>query len=1112
MFKIKTNFCYRILLVFFLFLSFWALPNLTFASTLRFNLSLSNPGNFGTFIDHTTYASFGQINSEIWYRFYGRSLKVNVRQYPNYLKASVDGGAYQALRGDSTAGWTPDVFSFAEDGWHEVVIALVHGAENNASIYTTDSFEVVADGTPQMSQSQNLGTHYDLPSTAFNNVGISSYNATSDPSLVSSAYSKYIKFKATTSSINLLTLGTEQVAYAIDGVRILNVPTQSNTTYGPDWYVISGLDGTKEHEYTIFKKTSPYVVMLGSGGTFSGIPADASRPVVLALGDSQTEGISWGTTNDATTYYDVLWNLRLGVRTLSRGKAGNTIAAADARIATDVTPYNPDVVFVHLGYNGWSSSDYTTLINHLLAISSVDHVICAGPTGDWADWQTMNQSVKAVVEAINNPKVTWADVSQWNQTPNSLNGHHSPIGVLQLSGDNLGAIQLTNTPSDGNTATITGLDANSEIFEFDNNGSVTSGHVSVTIGADAATTASNLMAAIITEKNAGRLNVKPMTVLRTNQYGVGLSANSLAVSGANLVAFQPNQKGYLTAIQDILGPYTYYVVPTQSSVGVGNSLTGTVTASSAFDGVSQITLTLTDGSHSATATVTPQAGNTSTSWSITAPAYPGTYTLSGVSSGGSVNTNPSSQNIIVTDSTPPTTTANVNSGSYNVSKTVTLSCTDGTGVGCDKTYYTLDGTDPTTGSTQYLTPISIPDNATTTLKFFSQDANNNSETIKSKTYTIDKIAPTLAFTDDVAAGPVQSDTITADWGDATIKKWKYNSNTTCSTVAGSYTKTGSDLITQTTEDNNGKYICLYGEDSVGNISTLASAYPVNITLINLTITDYYPNNVIFPVTTTSVTFDLTTNENALCKYSIASGADFSSMTNFDSTNDVHHIANIVGLNSGTVYNFYIKCTDATAKFVELPIQFSVAPLENKISLKAVKVKIKRATNKFKDTIYSFKKKIKLKSQDLNLANGRVEIFKGNKKITTILNDANGFWSGNIKLKGGSSSWIKLRMYDNFGTLISTSKAKIKVDTEKPKFVSDWLPWRIIRATTVLNFEAKDNIGVDNYKIEIGGKNFTTKEGKWTVSNEIPVGLQKIRIKAFDEAGNYASEWRMLYVK
>jgi len=86
------------------------------------------------------------------------------------------------------------------------------------------------------------------------------------------------------------------------------------------------------------------------------------------------------------------------------------------------------------------------------------------------------------------------------------------------------------------------------------------------------------------------------------------------------------------------------------------------------------------------------------------------------------------------DNTGPTTTASPAGGTYITAQTVTLTCNDNSGVGCDKTYYTIDGTDPTTGSIQYTAPLAI--STDTTLKFFSTDLNGENESIRTEIYTI----------------------------------------------------------------------------------------------------------------------------------------------------------------------------------------------------------------------------------------------------------------------------------------------------------------------------------------------------------------------------------------
>lgn len=102
------------------------------------------------------------------------------------------------------------------------------------------------------------------------------------------------------------------------------------------------------------------------------------------------------------------------------------------------------------------------------------------------------------------------------------------------------------------------------------------------------------------------------------------------------------------------------------------------------------------------------------------------------------------------DTTAPTSAASVAGGSYNTAQSVSLSCTDEVdGTGCDKTYFTTDGSTPTTASAVYSTAIDIT--ATTTLKFFSTDMEGNSETIQTVDYIIDTVPPTVDATTPAGA-------------------------------------------------------------------------------------------------------------------------------------------------------------------------------------------------------------------------------------------------------------------------------------------------------------------------------------------------------------------------
>ncbi len=92
------------------------------------------------------------------------------------------------------------------------------------------------------------------------------------------------------------------------------------------------------------------------------------------------------------------------------------------------------------------------------------------------------------------------------------------------------------------------------------------------------------------------------------------------------------------------------------------------------------------------------------------------------------------------ETTPPTTTAIPSGGLYLAGQTVSLTCNDGQGTGCARTYYTTNGTTPTTSSPVYSSPLIF--SSTTALKFFSRDFAGNNETVQTQVYTIDGTAPT----------------------------------------------------------------------------------------------------------------------------------------------------------------------------------------------------------------------------------------------------------------------------------------------------------------------------------------------------------------------------------
>ena len=93
----------------------------------------------------------------------------------------------------------------------------------------------------------------------------------------------------------------------------------------------------------------------------------------------------------------------------------------------------------------------------------------------------------------------------------------------------------------------------------------------------------------------------------------------------------------------------------------------------------------------------------------------------------------------------PLASADIKSGLYNTDKTVTLSMNEAGSI-----YYSLTGETP---STLYSGPITIT--ANTVLKFLAVDLANISSPIYTRTYTIDKVAPTASA--DIKTGLYNKD-------------------------------------------------------------------------------------------------------------------------------------------------------------------------------------------------------------------------------------------------------------------------------------------------------------------------------------------------------------------
>ncbi len=178
------------------------------------------------------------------------------------------------------------------------------------------------------------------------------------------------------------------------------------------------------------------------------------------------------------------------------------------------------------------------------------------------------------------------------------------------------------------------------------------------------------------------------------------------------------------------------------------------------------------------------------------------------------------------DNTAPTTTDNATSAWTKTAQTVTFTRTDGTGSGVTNTYFTTDGSTPTTSSSLG-TSVTLGVQGTYTIKYFSVDAVGNIEPVKtaSNQVRIDTTAPTAAGLTSPTAGAFIKNGVqlTASGTDAlsgvTSASYFYCAGTICTptTLIGSSTATSTFPFTWNSQPANGPYQLLARvSDAAGN--------------------------------------------------------------------------------------------------------------------------------------------------------------------------------------------------------------------------------------------------------------------------------------------------------
>src|SRR5262249_44567009 len=211
---------------------------------------------------------------------------------------------------------------------------------------------------------------------------------------------------------------------------------------------------------------------------------------------------------------------------------------------------------------------------------------------------------------------------------------------------------------------------------------------------------------------------------------------------------------------------------------------------------------------------TPSGGpydSSSFSWGSGTASSP-TEVVTGADAAG--NTTATTALTFTNDSTAPVTgdnTGSIGGTCKNTTQTVTLAPTDSAS-GVAATYYTIDGSTPTTSSSQG-TSIALTSEGTYTIKYFSVDKVGTAESVKpaGTTICIDKTAP--APTNVVLAnGGIAG---TADAGDTlTIT---YSEQLDASTLCSTWTNSGTQAIS-----GNGTVVVQVADSGTNDTLTISS--------------------------------------------------------------------------------------------------------------------------------------------------------------------------------------------------------------------------------------------------------------------------------------------------
>ena len=210
---------------------------------------------------------------------------------------------------------------------------------------------------------------------------------------------------------------------------------------------------------------------------------------------------------------------------------------------------------------------------------------------------------------------------------------------------------------------------------------------------------------------------------------------------------------------------------------------------------------------------------TQTSWTLTSGS--GSKTVYAKFSDVAGNWSPAFTGTILLDTVAPITTATASpGGTYIGPQTVTLTCNDGAGSGCDKIFYTADGTTPSMSSTVYAAPINVT--VTATLKYFATDIVGNAEAVKTIFYALLPVVVASPAGGAMANNPVLITLTCYDGSGPGCDKIYYTTNGNTPTTSSSrYT---SPISLSFPDHRTTKTLKFFATDKAGKQSGVQTAY------------------------------------------------------------------------------------------------------------------------------------------------------------------------------------------------------------------------------------------------------------------------------------------------